>query len=45
MESAVAATGAPAIASTAFKPTARSKVLLPDMLEPVTKRKVPSGRP
>src|ERR1039458_8843514 len=33
-----ARTGAPAMASTTFIPTARSSVLLPDMLEPLTSR-------
>ena len=36
MRSAAAQTGAPAKASAAFTPSARSSVLLPDMFEPVT---------
>ena len=36
-------TGPPACASTAFSPTARSRVDLPDMLEPVTRWKEPAG--
>ena len=40
---AAAQTGPPAPASTTLTPIARSNVLLPDMLEPVTSRKVPGG--
>src|SRR5215211_5609703 len=39
----VAQLGAPADASTMFTPIDRSSVLLPDMFEPVTSRKVPLG--
>ena len=35
--------GAPAWARTAFTPTARNSVLLPDMFEPVTSRNEPAG--
>ena len=38
-----AQTGAPAWASTAFRPTAFSSVDFPDMFEPVTRRKEPAG--
>ncbi len=41
--SAVAQTGPPACASTMLTPMARSSVLLPDMLEPVTSKNVPGG--
>ena len=38
-----ALTGPPICASTLLTPIARNSVLLPDMLEPVTKRNVPTG--
>ncbi len=34
----VARTGAPMVASSVFTPTARNRVLLPDMFEPLTSR-------
>ena len=43
MRSDAAQTGPPAWASTALTPIERRSVLLPDMLEPVTRRKVPGG--
>ena len=43
IRSRAAQTGAPACASTALRPIARSSVLLPDMFEPVTSRSVPGG--
>jgi hypothetical protein len=36
-------TGAPAPARATFKPNERRSVLFPDMLDPVTRRKVPAG--
>ena len=43
IRSSSAQTGPPAWASTAFSPVARSRVDLPDMLEPVTRTKEPAG--